>query len=789
MPQNVQVTTRLGKGSQLTFSEMDNNLTALQLGTNTSTTSVDVASQIGQAIAPLATTAAVRATTFDASQITGLPGNLTLAQWAANVNAFIQTGGASAPTTASAPTIAGTTTVGQTLTGTLQTVTTTGGHGSASDWQFNRENATNPRAIIPGASAVSSAITSPTYVLQPADYNFYISLTQTPVDTVTGTRGAARTSSLTTIVSGTAPTNSVAPSISPTGTQLGTQVLTVAPGTWANASTYGYLFYDNGVAVGVRSTTTTFTPGIARAGHTITADVIAYSSLGIPSATAVTSSNSVAISGTNTVINTVLPTFGGTTANNVQQTVNYTVLPGTWTLNGTVTASTSTSWDYYTDKAVSGTYVLQFNSGLNNTVADINPTFWPIGTHLKIVENATINGQAYSSSLASATIYTVAAAPVTFTAVVNNANIVVTVGQAIAPITPVYYTGGTPGQVVFSAAWPAGLIYNTQTGLLQGTTTATVGTYSVVVTMKDPSSNVATATVTVAVQSAVTIPIAASLIVSSTFAQQGGNLQFCNEYPLVNTIPETGFLPSEPGFTFAAIPNTASLPGSNGGLNRFFKSTLGGRSCIIHSCAHNDPQLGGALNAGSRCDVLMGGDNAYAQGATIWQAVRGFVPGVCRNDPNIHGVLMDIHGNDDNGGMYFMWEGSATGYSPTGNNGMFILAVRNIGIGDVTIMEVTSYIPTDTWFDLVIKMTFQNQNGSALTAAWVNPTTNSTAICSTTDANAIIGSTSSYPMYPKAACYSAPPPPITNGNYWGYSSMIVVRDAGYTPQQIQALLT
>jgi hypothetical protein len=150
---------------------------------------------------------------------------------------------------------------------------------------------------------------------------------------------------------------------------------------------------------------------------------------------------------------------------------------------------------------------------------------------------------------------------------------------------------------------------------------------------------------------------------------------------------------------------------------------------------------------------------------------------------------MDIHGNDDNGGMYFMWEGSATGYSSTGNNGMFVLAVRNIGVGDVTIMEVTSYIPTDTWFDLVIKMTFQNQNGSALTAVWVNPSTTPAMIVSTTDANAPVGTTTSYPMYPKAACYSAPPPPITNGNYWGYSSMIVVRDAGYTPQQIQSLLT
>lgn len=250
---------------------------------------------------------------LDPSQVKGATGYASLAAQLAAMQTQIQNlgaggGGGSAPTVTT-PTIAGTKTVGSTLTATPGTVTTSGGHASSSNYQWNRESPTSPRAAIPGATAV-------TYGLAAADLGFFISFTQTPIDTVTGSTGAAATSALTAVIIGTTPTNSVAPTISPSGSQVSGTVLTLNNGTWANAATFTYQYYDNGVPVGaLRSAIATYTPGALQVGHTITGDVLGISSLGIPAAAAVPTSNSITVTGAaQTVLNTLVPTLSGTTS-------------------------------------------------------------------------------------------------------------------------------------------------------------------------------------------------------------------------------------------------------------------------------------------------------------------------------------------------------------------------------------------------------------------------------------------------------------------------------------------
>ena len=714
------------------------------------------------------------------SSLIVMPNGQTLAQWYSTVTAQLA-GGANVPT-ANAPTISGNAVVGSTLTATAGAITTTpAGHANVAQLQWFKQSSNVPIAAISGANTT-------TYKVPGSDIGYFYSVTETPVDSVTGAVGKAVSSTLTAAVTGQIPVITAnTPTITPAGTQLYSQVLTCSNGTCSLANcTFAFQWYDNGVAVGSRSTTNTFTPGSTRQGHNITCDVQPTSNLGVVGAI-VAANNVVSIFGTANVVATVLPYLIGTSGGNVSQGLTYTVNPATWTQGGNVVTPSSRNWDYYQAANASAPYgnAPLFNSSPNYTQNDFNPTFWPVGSVEAIVENATINGQVYSTSLTGANRYTVQNPPAALSAFVNTGTVTATQGQTLSPVIPVVGRGGTAPYTYSINPSASPFSYAASSGTLSGTSN-NVGTTTETVTVTDSTGNTATATFTLQVQSSVSIPIASSIVVNQPFASQAGNLQFGNEYPLVNTIPETGFVPTELNSPYQ-VPNVASLPGA--GNNRFFKTTLGGRAAIVHCCEVTDPQLGGTPTSGYgwRCDVLMGGDNAYNSGDTIWMAVRGFTPSAIRNNPNIHGVLMDIHGSNVGAGMYFSWEGSATGYSLSGNNGMWVSAIRDISAGDTTPMEVTSAIPVDTWFDLVIKMTFSATAGQALTAVWVNPSTNPTLVASTTDANAT--GPSDFPCYPKAACYSAPPPPISGGNYWGYSSMIVVRDNGYTPQQIQALLT
>ena len=272
----------------------------------------------------------------------------TAEQYKAIVDAFMSgIPTASIPNVTVDPTIAGATTVDSVLTATPGAVTngTSGGHTDR--YQWNR--------VLGGASTTIPGATAITYRSVAGDRTYQLSVSHTPVDSAAPfLQGNTRTSLLTAVITGTIPANTVAPAISPSGTQAANTVLTCSSGTWTNGSTYTYLFYDNGVAIGTRSSVATLTLTSAMAGHSITADVISTSTLGVSSA-AVAASNTVTVSGTNVVAMTIVPTLtraNGEAAGVVYSGYSYPIVGATLTVNGTVTVASSRQWDFY----VNGTY-------------------------------------------------------------------------------------------------------------------------------------------------------------------------------------------------------------------------------------------------------------------------------------------------------------------------------------------------------------------------------------------------------------------------------------------------
>lgn len=192
---------------------------------------------------------------------------------------------------------------------------------------------------IPGTQQVLASASSYSFKIGPSLYadKFYVQ--QTVLDgTNQNLRGNSLKTALSTAVAGTLPANSVAPSISPSGSQATGQLHTVSTGTWTGASTYEVQFYRNGAPHGVRSTTATITTDSTFAGQTLTYDVIGVSSLGVRSAP-VAGSNSVALTGTGVVVNTVAPAWPA----DVYLGVQAALTQGTWT--GTI--NQQRRYDFY----------------------------------------------------------------------------------------------------------------------------------------------------------------------------------------------------------------------------------------------------------------------------------------------------------------------------------------------------------------------------------------------------------------------------------------------------------
>lgn len=168
------------------------------------------------------------------------------------------------------------------------------------------------------------------YVPQPSDDN------KTVVCFVTGTntQGSSTVQTSNSLVVGTAPVNTVAPTVSPSGTQSTGTVITVNVGTWSGTPTitYEYRWTRNGSPI-IGATNTTYTIQAADDGTTIRCEVRGTNAYGVSSFVA--SSNSVSAVNAVAPVNTVAPVISGSTT--LGSTLTSTT--GTWTVTPAPTFS------------------------------------------------------------------------------------------------------------------------------------------------------------------------------------------------------------------------------------------------------------------------------------------------------------------------------------------------------------------------------------------------------------------------------------------------------------------
>ena len=102
------------------------------------------------------------------------------------------------------------------------------------------------------------------------------------------------------------------------------------------------------------------------------------------------------------------------------------------------------------------------------------------------------------ASTTSSVSFTVSPAAVSITATATTTAQNLTVGTAMASFTPLTASGGaTPYTFGYTGTLPAGLNFNTSTGAVSGTPTATYATADVVFSVKDANNVVASTTSTV----------------------------------------------------------------------------------------------------------------------------------------------------------------------------------------------------------------------------------------------------------------------------------------------------
>jgi hypothetical protein len=224
-----------------------------------------------------------------------------------------------APVNTVAPVISGTNTFGSTLTTTDGTFTGTAPITFTYQWQR-------------GGSPIAGQ-TANTYVIGSSDSLAAI----TCEVTATNSYGFDSEVSNTITVANFAPVNTVAPTVSPSGTQSTGTLITASVGTWSGTATitYEYKWTRNGVEIS-GATASTYTIQLADDGTTIRVEVKGTNAYG--TSAFVASSNSVSAVNAVAPSNTVAPVISGTAV--VGQTLTSTT--GTWT--GTPTPTYSYQW-------------------------------------------------------------------------------------------------------------------------------------------------------------------------------------------------------------------------------------------------------------------------------------------------------------------------------------------------------------------------------------------------------------------------------------------------------------
>ena len=245
------------------------------------------------------------------------------------------------------------------------------------------------------------------YIPQPIDNGKVI----TCEVTATNSEGSASATTSNSITVGTAPVNTVAPTVSPSGTQITGTVITASVGTWTGTPTitYEYRWTRNGSPIS-GAVNSTYTIQAADDGTTIRCEVRGTNAYATSSF--VPSSNSVSAVNAIAPVNTVAPVISGSTT--LGSTLTSTT--GTWT--GIPTPTYSYQWKRNGSNiggATASTYVTTLADSSANITCDVTatntggsvtagsntitlPSYAPVNTVLPVVSGTAVVGQTLSTT-------------------------------------------------------------------------------------------------------------------------------------------------------------------------------------------------------------------------------------------------------------------------------------------------------------------------------------------------------------------------------------------------------
>ena len=601
--------------------------------------------------------------------------------------------GTTAPQNTVQPTApTGTLTVGSTLTA----VTGTWTGASSYNYVWYRVNTTSGALTATGGTAA-------TYVLQAADAGFKMAVSVAGVSAALIIAAPVISAVTGSAVGATLPTISVAPAVTPSGSQAVGVTLTSTTGTWNNASGAVYTYQwtlDGAVISGAISNI--YVLIIGQEGKAVVCRVLATTTQGPAAATA--ASNTITVASSPALTNSAAPSFTGT----VTEGTPNTIIPGTWSQ----TVDASRTWRIYI-AAGSGGLVTPYATitGTSGTYNPTNDSFFQTQTGLSAIagqsvyvdEIVTYLGVPYTSP--KSTVKVIAAISATLATTTDNTGLSWTQNSAITAVKPVSATGGTtPYSYAITpstTALPAGLTLNSSTGIISGTPTVVSlsTTYSITVTdaAGSPATSVKTFTAAVSDPS-----ITALNFATFTGAQAEA--------------------PSDSDSTGYGTKNLASQDPppltristiTRGGVARLSAaSTVDGLAAITHRVVSGDP----LRNGGNRSEISYDNYN-FANGEDIWfaQAIK-FGTDCALGTSGDMWLIQQTHQEATTSG-----QGNPFGLTYVGaNTGSYLQGlnwiVNNAG-NDVKLYNTAIVI--NQWMRLVTHYRSGNSGNNPILEAWV----------------------------------------------------------------------
>jgi hypothetical protein len=567
----------------------------------------------------------------------------TVEQCMVEIYAALAGAGPTAPQITTDPTISDTTpNVAQTLTVTAGTVTG-GAHTETYFWSAN-------------GVPITSLSTSTTYVVGAAYAGQVLSVTQRSTLN-TGGLYSERTSAATSAVVGTVPTNSAAPTITPTGAQaVGTAYSVASLGTWANdtSATVEYQWLLNDAAI-TGATAATYTSILGQEGGTIKLQVRKTTVQG--ASIWYTSSNSSTVSGSATLTISTNPAFPTT----VTVGTGATITNATWT-GGTPTyvntrvyvaeGSGGTITPYVTITSNPAVYTPQEDGNASMFAATGLTTL--VGKTVYCDQQWLFSGTTYTSPKSASK--TVQAISATLAARTDTASMSFTQNTTITSVKPVTGTGGTsPYTYSISPALPSGLTMATSgasAGTISGTSTVTSAQTTYTITVTDSAAATANATVTITVSASSVSPLLQAFQVQP---------QYSLEAPIDGSGTDYSAVIYTNGASIPPLSNIATRTRSS--ITRLGPTTLSSLPVLRHSVYPADPMRNGGFRAELSYDpigLIFGHDYWFAYAFILdsdWTQPNGGGSGDDQSIFQIHqegGILQ-------NNTLGVTWDGATNG--------------------------------------------------------------------------------------------------------------------------------